>query len=401
MNRQIYSVTQINRYIKALLDGDRLLSDVAVRGELSNYKCYASGHHYFSLKDGEGAISCVMFRSAAARLRFQPENGMQVVVTGRVAVYPQRGQYQLYADTMAPDGLGELYLAFEQRKEKLYREGLFDSGHKRPLPAYPGTIALITSPSGAAVRDMIRILGVRWPMSRVRVIPSRVQGEEAPGELIAALQWANAVRAADLLIIGRGGGSAEDLWAFQDEGLARAIYASEIPVISAVGHEPDVSISDFVADLRAATPSNAAELAVPDREEVSAELLQMKRRMARAMQGRLETEQRRLECCRESRGLTNPLFPVETRRETLDYLRQRLLVGFAGTVAEQRRRMAGLAASLDALSPLKVLGRGYSVVQDEQGRVLTSVAGAEPGDRLNLRMADGALTCTVEDKEEF
>ena len=262
------TVTALNQYVKGLMDRDRLLSQVLVRSEISNYKVYPSGHHYFSLKDAESSVRCVMFRREASSLRFRPESGMKVVVSGRVSVFPRDGAYQLYCQTMLPDGVGELAYAFEQLKSRLYKEGLFDPVKKQPLPAYPTTIALITSPAGAAVRDMIRILGARWPMSKVIVVPVRVQGAEAPEEICQALDLVNALEAADLIITGRGGGSMEDLWAFNEEEVARAISRSHIPVISAVGHEPDVTIADFVADQRASTPSNAAELAVPDQDDL-------------------------------------------------------------------------------------------------------------------------------------
>ena len=268
----VYSVTQVNQYIKGLLDQDQTMTALYVRGEVSNYKAYPSGHHYFSLKDAGGAIRCVMFRREAVSLRFRPENGMKVLAFGRVTVFPRDGQYQLYCSALTPDGVGDLHVAFEQLKQKLYEEGLFEAAHKKPLPRFPEKIALITSPAGAAVRDMLRILEARWPLAEVCIIPVRVQGAEAPGEIAGAIAWANQHRAADLLITGRGGGSMEDLWAFNEEIVARAIYASDIPIISAVGHEPDVTIADFAADLRAATPSNAAELAVPDQNEIYAGL---------------------------------------------------------------------------------------------------------------------------------
>ena len=263
-DRQVWSVSQVNLFIKNLLDETPQLSGLLVRGELSNYKVYPSGHHYFTLKDSEGAIRCVMFRGAASKLRFRPENGMQVIVSGRVGVYPRDGAYQFYCTSLSADGIGDLYVAFEQLKEKLSREGLFDPAHKRPLPAYPQRIAIVTSGAGAAVHDMIRILRRRYPIAKVLLLPVRVQGVEAPPEIVGAIRYANRWKLADVLITGRGGGSIEDLWAFNDERVARAIYNSEIPVISAVGHEPDVTIADFVADRRASTPSNAAEIAVPD-----------------------------------------------------------------------------------------------------------------------------------------
>ena len=391
----IYSVTQVNQYIKGLLDRDGALAGLFVRGELSNYKCYPSGHHYFSLKDAEGAIRCVMFRREAAGLRFRPENGMKVVAFGRVTVFPRDGQYQLYCSQLTPDGVGELHIAFEQLKEKLYREGLFDQAHKKPIPRFPKRIALITSAAGAAVRDMLRILGARWPLAEAAVIPVRVQGAEAPGELCAAIAWANRPRVADLIITGRGGGSMEDLWAFNDEGVARAIYASEIPVISAVGHEPDVTIADFVADLRAATPSNAAELAVPDQNEISVWLAQTEGRMAQAVSRRLERARKELEQAGRCRALREPMSYVDDKRMLLDYQRERLAHGLTGALGREKEHFARLAASLDALSPLKVLGRGYAIPEREDGTVLRSARAARPGDRLALRLCDGEISCEV------
>ena len=265
MERHIFSVTEVNELVKLLLDNEPMLQNVCVRGELSNYKMYPSGHHYFTLKDPEGAIRCVMFKGSAMKLRFRPENGMKVVVTGRVTVFPRDGAYQLYCNTMIPEGVGDLAVAFEQLKAKLYAEGLFDPAHKKPLPAYPERIAIVTSSAGAAVHDMIRILRRRYPIAKVILLPVRVQGAEAPPEIAGAIRYADKWRIGDVIITGRGGGSMEDLWAFNDERVARAIYQCETPVISAVGHEPDVTISDFVADARASTPSNAAEIAVPDR----------------------------------------------------------------------------------------------------------------------------------------
>ena len=260
----VYTVAQVNSYIKAAMDKDPILSGLFIRGEISNFKTYPSGHSYFSLKDEGGSIRCVMFRREASRLRFRPENGMKVIAFGRITVFPRDGQYQLYCGELTPEGAGDLHVAFEQLKEKLFREGLFDASHKKPLPRYPERIALVTSPAGAALRDMLRILGARYPLASVVLLPVRVQGAGAPEEIAAALRYASVHRIADLVITGRGGGSIEDLWAFNEEIVARAIYDCKIPVISAVGHEPDVTIADFVADLRAATPSNAAELAVPD-----------------------------------------------------------------------------------------------------------------------------------------
>ena len=391
----VYTVSQVNQYIKTLLDRDKVLTALYVRGEISNYKAYPSGHHYFSLKDGEGAIRCVMFKREAISLRFRPENGMKVIAFGRVAVFPRDGQYQLYCSTLTPEGVGDLHLAFEQLKQKLYAEGLFDPAHKKPIPQYPRRIALITSSAGAAVRDMVRILGARWPMAEVFVLPVRVQGTEAPGELCAALAWANRHRVADLIITGRGGGSMEDLWAFNDENVARTIYHSDIPVISAVGHEPDVTIADFVADLRAATPSNAAEVAVPDQNDVAVQLRQISGRMAQAMGRRLEAARRELDRASQCRALQNPMNYVDDKRMLLDYQREKLAAGLTASLSRERERFAALASKLDALSPLKVLGRGYAIPQKEGGGVVRSTTDVIPGDALRLRVADGEISCQV------
>ncbi|SBW03472.1 Exodeoxyribonuclease 7 large subunit [uncultured Eubacteriales bacterium] len=392
----VLSVSQLNGYIKSLMDGDAVLAEVAVRGELSNYKVYPSGHHYFSLKDAEGVLRCVMFRREAVGMRFRPENGMKVIAYGRVTVFPRDGQYQLYCGGMTPDGAGDLHVAFEQLKAKLQAEGLFDEGHKKPIPKFPARIALVTSPAGAAVRDMLRILGARWPMSKVAVVPVRVQGAEAPAEIAAAISWVNRYRCADLIITGRGGGSMEDLWAFNEEVVAKAIYASEIPVISAVGHEPDVTIADFVADLRAATPSNAAELAVPDQNDIYERLYRLSDRFSQATSRRLTRERQRLEYLSRSRALQSPLNYIQDRRVLLDYQRDRLAHGLTAALGRERARFARLAAALDAMSPLKVLGRGYAIAQKEDGDVVRSVKDVMPGERLVLRVSDGNIRITTE-----
>ena len=393
----ILTPTQVGQYIKGFMDRDRVLSGLLVRGEISNYKMYPSGHHYFTLKDGEGALRCVMFRGDAASLRFRPQNGMQVIAAGRVTVFPRDGQYQLYCVRLTPEGAGDLHVAFEQLKAKLAREGLFDREHKKPVPQFPKTIALVTSPAGAAVRDMLRILGARWPMAQIKVLPVRVQGEGAAEEIAAAIRWANWQQAADLIITGRGGGSMEDLWAFNEEAVARAIYDSEIPVISAVGHEPDVTIADFVADLRAATPSNAAELAVPDQNEVYGALLHHRERLRGGMVYRLAQYRQRLGRAAGSRAMTEPASYFQNKRLLLDYQSRRLVHGLDRSVSAQKERLARLAASLDAMSPLKVLGRGYAIAQKGDGTVLSSVKDAAPGDRFTLRLSDGMLDCRAEE----
>ncbi len=399
MGISILTPAQVGQYIKGFMDRDRLLSNLLVRGELSNCRLYPSGHHYFTLKDGEGALRCVMFRGDAASLRFQPENGMQVIAAGRVTVFPRDGQYQLYCTRLVPEGAGDLHTAFEQLKRRLLEEGLFDQSRKKPLPPFPGTIALVTSPAGAAVRDMLRILKSRWPMTRVRVLPVRVQGEGAAQEIASAIRWANRYRVADLIITGRGGGSMEDLWAFNEEVVARAIAASELPVISAVGHEPDVTIADFAADLRAATPSNAAELAVPDQREVRAGLEQIQARLEHAMGRRLAGYRQALDRLSRSRSMTEPAAYFQNKRLLLDYHSRRLSHGGERCLSGQRERLGRLASALDAMSPLKVLGRGYAIPRREDGRVLTSAGDAAAGDRLLLRLSDGTLRCRVEARE--
>ncbi|MBQ9411696.1 MAG: exodeoxyribonuclease VII large subunit [Oscillospiraceae bacterium] len=396
--KNILSVSELNRHIKDLLDGDGLLQGVCVKGELSNYKVYPSGHHYFTLKDAEGALRCVMFKSSAARLRFRPESGMGVVAFGRVSVYPRDGAYQLYCTELQPLGMGDLYAAYEQLKARLAAEGLFDPAHKKPIPRFPARVAVITSGAGAAVRDIIRVSRARWPMAKLIILPVRVQGAEAPPEIVGAIRYANRWQVAELIITGRGGGSIEDLWAFNDERVARAIYESELPVISAVGHEPDVTIADFVADLRAATPSNAAELALPDQAELRDYLRGAEDRCEHALRRQLQFYRRRLEDLRSRRVLVSPTGYIDLKRMELDLLRGRLLRRQEALVAALRQRQVRIAASLDALSPLKVLARGYAVARDSSGNALRSVHDAEVGDSVGVVLPDGTLRCRVEDR---
>lgn len=395
MALQPVSVTQLTGYIKLLLDRDEILSQTCVRGELSNYKIHSSGHHYFTLKDEGAVISCVLFRSDAMRLRFRPESGMKVILTGRVSLFPRSGQYQLYVSHMQPDGAGDLAVAFEQLKQKLQAQGLFDAAHKKPLPRYPERVALVTSPTGAAVRDMIRILGRRWPLASVLVCPVRVQGEGAAEEIAAMLELVDAAELADVIITGRGGGSLEDLWAFNEEIVARAIYRCKTPVISAVGHEPDVTIADFAADVRAATPSNGAELAVCDRTELRALLEQQARRMEKAQERRLELLRQRLRRLSERPVLRSPEGSLQQKELLLELLRQRLERAAAAAVEKRQRQFAALSGRLDALSPLKVLARGYAVAT-RQGQVLHSVEQLSPGEEIRLRLVDGTAFCAVE-----
>ena len=400
MAQQVLSITQINEYIRSMMDSDALLAGLAVRGEISNYKMYPSGHHYFTLKDEGGALKCVMFKGNAMRLKFRPENGMKVIAMGKISVYPRDGAYQLYCSGLVLDGVGDLYAAFEQLKAKLAAQGLFDPAHKKPLPRYPGVIGIITSSAGAAVHDMLRILRKRYPLAQVRLLPVRVQGVEAPGEIAAAIGYANYYKLADLLIVGRGGGSIEDLWAFNDERVAYAIYQSEIPVISAVGHEPDVTISDFVADLRAATPSNAAELAVPDQDALRQQLDSMSAVMGNLLSRQIKNARRQLTILANSPSLTSPDQYILQRRKTLELLKGRVFTAQTRVIHGHKQRYIAATAKLDAMSPLKVLTRGYAMVQNEDSIVVRSVKQTKPGEKLSVSLGDGVLTTTVTDIKE-
>ena len=398
MAQNILSITQLNEYIRGRMDADPMLAQVAVRGEISNYKLYPSGHHYFTLKDESSALRCVMFKGNALRLRFRPENGMKVIAMGKVSVFPRDGAYQLYCTAMSMDGVGDLYAAFEQLKKKLAAQGLFDPAHKKPLPKYPGTIGIITSSAGAAIHDMLRILRKRYPLTNVRLLPVRVQGAEAPGEIAAAIAYANRYKLADLLIVGRGGGSIEDLWAFNDERVAYAIYQSQIPVISAVGHEPDVTISDYVADLRAATPSNAAELAVPDQDALRQSLDAISAGMATALNRQLKAARQHLTVLSQSPALRSPTGYIEQRGKSLELLKNRLIAAQTRNITQKNQRYIAAVSKLDAMSPLKVLTRGYSMAQTEGGQVLRSVQQVELGERIRISLSDGSLSATVMEK---
>lgn len=401
MSNQVLSITQINEYIRGLMDNDAALSSVYVRGEISNYKVYPSGHHYFTLKDEGASLKCVMFRSSAMRLRFRPENGMKVIAGGKISVYPRDGAYQLYCTAMTSDGVGDLHVAFEQLKNKLAALGLFAPEHKKKLPVYPNTIGIVTSSAGAAVHDILRVLRKRFPLSKVVLLPVRVQGAEAPGEIVAAIGYANHYRLADVLIVGRGGGSIEDLWAFNDEHVAHAIYQSEIPVISAVGHEPDVTISDFVADVRAATPSNAAEIVVPDQDAIRQNLDAISAAMISALQKQLKTARRHLAVLSASPSLQSPDMYIQQRRRELLILRERLIGQEKDILNRNRRRYLMCISKLDAMSPLKVMSRGYAIAQGKDNGIVRSVREVNPGDRLYVRVCDGEMITVIEKLREL
>ena len=395
MEQKIFDVSEVNDYIKTIMDGDGLLSGLTIRGEISNYKVYPSGHHYFSLKDAGGAIRCVMFRGSAAALRFRPENGMKVLASGRISVFPRDGAYQLYCQRLTPEGVGDLYVAFEQLKKKLQAEGLFDPAHKKPLPPFPQRIAIVTSAAGAAIHDMLRILGKRYPLAKVILLPVRVQGVEAPAEIAGAIRYVNRFQLADLIITGRGGGSMEDLWAFNDERVARMIYLSQIPVISAVGHEPDVTISDFVADLRAATPSNAAELAVPEQGELRERIAALRLRLAQAEERRLKLIRQQVEKLQSARVLQNPKNYLEDRRLLLDFQQNKLTAAMRQLVLKKQQDFVARRTALEAMSPLKVLSRGYAMTRDSAGRVVTDAAALKPGEIITVALRNGEVDAAV------
>ena len=400
MSKLVLSVTQINEYIRSQMDADPHLADVVIRGEISNYKLYPSGHHYFTLKDEGAALRCAMFKGNAMKLRFRPDNGMKILAMGKISVFPRDGAYQLYCSAMAMDGVGDLHAAFEQLKAKLQSQGLFDSAHKKPIPKLPGTIGIVTSSAGAALHDMLRILRHRYPLTRVLLLPVRVQGTEAPGEIAAAIAYANRYHLADLLIVGRGGGSLEDLWAFNDERVAHAIYNSNIPVISAVGHEPDVTISDYVADLRAATPSNAAELAVPDQDAIRQTLDAMTSTMATSVNRQLKAARVHLNALASSQGLQSPLGYLQQRRKNLQMLRDRITSAQLHQISLKKQYFIGYTSKLDALSPLKVLTRGYALTQQKDGSVIRSVKQIHCDDLIHITLADGNITAEVKEVKE-
>lgn len=401
MINQAISVKQLNLYVRSLLEGDIRLSDILVEGEISNFKNhYSSGHFYFTLKDNDASIRCVMFRSFASRIKFKAEDGVKVILRGKVSLYEKDGQYQFYAEEMTASGLGDIALQFEQIKKKLSEEGLFLAENKRPLPKYPENIAVITSKTGAAVRDIMNILSRRWPLSRVILCPVSVQGELAVEEMLDALERVYNTSVADVIIIGRGGGSIEDLWAFNNEELARKIFESPVPVISAVGHETDFTICDFVADLRAPTPSAAAELAVPDMEEMLEQLGNYESILKKDLLSKLELNEQRLQNVLSSKIFKNPVdYFINSRFEKLDRASDKLINETFSIVKERENILAERIAKLDALSPLKVLSRGYSTVS-VNGKTVNSVEDFEIGDVLELRLKNGKASAQVTEIEK-
>lgn len=392
---RILSVTRLNEYVKMLLDGDPVLGNVWVRGEISNLTRHSAGHYYFSLKEENVRVAAVMFRSAVEKLKFTPENGMKVLLHGRVSVYPRDGAYQLYATALEPDGVGALTLAYEQLRRRLEAEGLFRPEHKKPLPKIPTSVGVITSPTGAAVRDIIHVTGRRFPLAKIVLFPSLVQGEGAEENLIEGIRAFNERKDVDVIIIGRGGGSIEDLWAFNSEALARAIFASRIPVISAVGHETDTTICDFVADRRAPTPSAGAELAVPEAGELKRKFGNVVTRMQTLLHARVQNYAETLRLLAARRVLTHPQAYLDDRRMELLTLSKDLERQMKNRVGEEKHRLIRLSAVLEAVSPLKVIAKGYAAVTDDNGNLVRSVKDAARGDRLSFRVTDGVIAAEV------
>lgn len=397
-NTLVLSVSQLNRYIKMNFDADENLANIFISGEISNFtNHYRTGHLYFTLKDDSSAVRAVMFNSSAKRLKFMPEDGMKVIARGRVSVYEASGQYQLYVDDMQPDGVGALNLAYEQLKEKLQKEGLFSEHHKKPLPPYPEKVGVITSPTGAAVRDIINVLGRRFPYAEIVFCPVLVQGEGAHLQLTEAVNLFNSERAADVIIIGRGGGSIEDLWEFNDEGLARAVYNSEIPVISAVGHETDFTICDFVADMRAPTPSAAAELAVPDANELQYALSALKNRMFLNVSSGIADRRSRLEYLTSKGALKSPDEMLSNRSQRLDTAFSKMLSSYENRIGGKKVEFISAATALSKLDPMSVLMRGFAFVSDKNGKNVYSSQALAKGDKINVRFHDGSAVCEVKE----
>ena len=389
------SVTELNSIIKSLLEGEPFLSDVFVRGEISNFKAHSSGHFYFSLKDEGGILKSVMFRSSAVNLPFLPENGMKVVAHGRISSYVRDGQYQLYADSMEPDGIGSLYVAFEQLKSKLSKEGLFDENRKKAIPKIPRRVGVITSPTGAAVRDIINVTGRRFPYAEIVIYPSLVQGPDAALSLCNGVQYFNEKNNVDTIIIGRGGGSLEDLWAFNDEMLARTISASDIPIISAVGHETDFTICDFVSDMRAPTPSAAAEIAVPDMQELKRKINNIISRESSVLSLKIDSYRKRLSLIKNSRVLLSPMNMIDDKNLSVLELSKKLDNLIDLSISEKRHKLSAAVGQLNALNPMSIVSRGYSAIFDDTGSVVKSIKDVNVGETVDLKVSDGTIKANV------
>ena len=392
----VYSVSQLNNYVKGIFDRDENLVHVFVTGEISNFKAHYSGHMYMTVKDETSSVKAVMFAGNASKLRFTPENGMKILVLGRVSLFTRDGSYQLYIDDMQPDGVGALNMAFEQLKKKLETEGLFRQEHKKPIPRFPERVGVVTSATGAAVQDIFNVLKRRFPAAEVVLRPCQVQGDGAAEDIAKAIYEFNRLKGADVLIVGRGGGSVEDLWAFNEEVLARAVFASEIPVISAVGHETDYTICDFVADLRAPTPSAAAECAVPDRLELLARLTSAKQHICSLVRNRFDTEREKLNAIGKNAALYDPLYSINEKKRELVYLEDKMSSLVTSELEKNKSRVSATAGKLDALSPLRVISRGYALVE-KNGRTVTKTADLQTGDFIRIKLSDGSFSANVKE----
>ena len=397
--KRVISVSELNEYVKMLIDNDEILAHVCVRGEISNFTNHRTGHFYMTLKDEGSLIKAVMFRGYASKLKFLPENGMKVLVSGRVSAFVRDGQYQIYIENMEPDGVGALYIAYEQLKKKLTAEGLFDRSKKKPLPKIPTRIGIITSPTGAAVRDIINIVGRRFPLCRPVLYPSLVQGDGAPANIIAGIDYFNEHKNVDVLIVGRGGGSLEDLWAFNDEALCRRVAASEIPIISAVGHETDFTLCDFAASVRAPTPSAAAELAVPESTELARKIGNVQTRMELLCTQKIKLSRERLARLASSRSLTSPMNLIDDKRMTLGVAEEKLYSRMEKILERKKAMLGASAAKLDALNPLAVVARGYSAVFAGDGKLIKSVEQTKVGETVSFMLTDGKISAEVKTVE--
>jgi exodeoxyribonuclease VII large subunit len=400
MEERVISVSELNEYVKMLIDNDEILAHVTVRGEISNFTNHRTGHFYLTLKDEGSLIKAVMFRSFASKRKFLPENGMKVIVRGRVSAFVRDGQYQIYIEGMEPDGVGALYIAYEQLKRKLTAEGLFDRSKKKPIPKIPTRIGIITSPTGAAVRDIINILGRRFPLCRPVLYPSLVQGDGAPANIIAGIDYFNETKSADVLIVGRGGGSIEDLWAFNDEALCRRVAASEIPIISAVGHETDFTLCDFAASVRAPTPSAAAELAVPESAELARKIGNVQTRMELLCTQKIKLSRERLARLASSRSLTSPMNLIDDKRMALGVTEEKLYSRMEKIIERKKAMLGASAAKLDALNPLAVVARGYSAVFADDGGLIKSVEQTKVGQTVSFMLTDGKISAEVKTVEK-
>lgn len=392
----IHSVSEVNNFIKQLLASTPILSNIMVRGEISNFKCYASGHCYFTLKDASSALKCVMFRSRAQHLRFQPVNGLSVIASGNIAIYERDGVYQLYVDSLAPEGKGDLALAYEQLKNRLAAEGLFAKERKKALPKFPKKIGVVTSLSGAVLRDIYHVTKRRWPAVQLVLYPVQVQGEFSAKQVALAIEFFNTKYAVDVMIVGRGGGSMEDLWSFNEEVVVRAIAASKIPIISAVGHETDFSLADFAADVRAATPSQAAELAVPDRDELKRYVVRMQRQLAQMARRELNERRLRLQACQKNKLLQRPELLLADRRQRLDNLISRLRQCLDENITVKNHQLSLALEKLSVLNPAKTLQRGFALVE-HGGKIVTRVQEVKKGDKLQLTFSDGKVSVVAAD----